>query len=375
MRATELFRGAASGEVEVWTGLGGGDCGYVFTVGATYLVYADRGGPNQVMTTGICSRTQPLSGATEDLQYLRSLAQSTASLGRIFGTAMKINDAAAGPGDRRVPYAGARVIAEGNSRKYEARSAADGTYEIPVPAGTYTLRVELPDGLYALYATRVTLADARGCATNPIGVYSDGRVSGRLVTASREPVPAFGLELIPVSSATAPNFYPSFQIRSDAHGLFEFSRVPPGVYHVGYDTRRDKGTDVVGPRVLLASGDGAPRTIEIVLGGRVKLEDLPLPAGVKLARVSGVVTDQAGGLVAGARVYVQHGGSEFALIGPGATTERDGRFGMTIIADRLYRLVAEGYDADGRYVFRAEGPVFTATADVSSATLVLRPIR
>ena len=50
------------------TGVGGGDCGFSFRAGQTYLVYAT--GRREALHTSICSRTRPLEEATEDLEAL-----------------------------------------------------------------------------------------------------------------------------------------------------------------------------------------------------------------------------------------------------------------------------------------------------------------
>jgi hypothetical protein len=373
IRSTEVFRGGVSGEVDVWTGLGGGDCGYDFKVGETYLVYAYRDATTNRISTGICSNTQKLATAGADLAYLRSLPTNTARFGKIIGTATRFEPV--GDATVRQPFSGARVIVEGGGRQYEVRSGGDGTYEIAVPPGTYDLRVEVPDGLYALSSTRVTVADVRGCASTFVVVRSDGRITGRLVTAGREPVPYFPLELLPLGDFDREYFYPSIQVRTDARGLFEFTRIPPGAYYVGYDLRRDRGADVIGPRVLLAGSDGGTRAAQVAPGGRVNLEDHSLPSGVTLVRVSGTVTEPGGGFAAGVRVYVRMSGGDSASVGPAVVTERDGRFTVTVVAGRTYQLFADGYDADRRYVSRAEGPAFTAGADASDVVLALRPNR
>ena len=55
----ESFRGLRSAEAEVVTGWGGGDCGYEFVKGETYLVYAFRGEKDKLLRTGICTRPRP----------------------------------------------------------------------------------------------------------------------------------------------------------------------------------------------------------------------------------------------------------------------------------------------------------------------------
>lgn len=84
-----LYRGQTKSFV-VETGIGGGDCGYPFETGRSYLVYAWKEDSGQ-LSTGICSATRPLADANptemrllrhepptpEDLVDLRSEKQST----------------------------------------------------------------------------------------------------------------------------------------------------------------------------------------------------------------------------------------------------------------------------------------------------------
>ena len=69
----QRWKGAVADETVIFTGSGGGDCGYNFVQGAEYLVYAyDSGGEFRPagLQTGICLRTRPLSNAAEDLRDL-----------------------------------------------------------------------------------------------------------------------------------------------------------------------------------------------------------------------------------------------------------------------------------------------------------------
>lgn len=54
-----VWKGKLSREVTILTGQGGGDCGYRFEVGESYLVYAS--GSNESLSTNICHRTAPRS--------------------------------------------------------------------------------------------------------------------------------------------------------------------------------------------------------------------------------------------------------------------------------------------------------------------------
>src|ERR1700752_2447830 len=63
----QAYSGVTGTEVEVYTGRGGGDCGYGFQIGQRYLVYAYR--HEDRLTTSICTRTRLFSNATEDLAF------------------------------------------------------------------------------------------------------------------------------------------------------------------------------------------------------------------------------------------------------------------------------------------------------------------
>lgn len=63
----KIWKGKLSREVNIFTGRGGGDCGYQFEVGESYLVYAS--GANESLSTTICQRTARRSG-NGDLKHL-----------------------------------------------------------------------------------------------------------------------------------------------------------------------------------------------------------------------------------------------------------------------------------------------------------------
>jgi hypothetical protein len=72
-RVMRSWKGVTSTVVTLSTAYGGGDCGYAFTPGAEYVVYAS--GETDSLSTSICSRTSLLSRATEDMTYLARLPE------------------------------------------------------------------------------------------------------------------------------------------------------------------------------------------------------------------------------------------------------------------------------------------------------------
>lgn len=64
----EAWKGLSDSQATVTTSDNDGTCGYDFEQGVKYIVYTY--GNEESMQTGICSRTQPIADAYEDLAYL-----------------------------------------------------------------------------------------------------------------------------------------------------------------------------------------------------------------------------------------------------------------------------------------------------------------
>src|SRR5262245_47844921 len=115
----KAYKGVESPEISVQTGNGGGDCGYPFESGKRYLVYA-YSIPNGKLGTGICSRTKPLSKASEDLDYLQGLPES-ASESRVSGTLIRYTDDRDANGFKKAePMSGTKIVITGRERQFEA---------------------------------------------------------------------------------------------------------------------------------------------------------------------------------------------------------------------------------------------------------------
>ncbi|RTE11448.1 LPXTG cell wall anchor domain-containing protein [Paenibacillus whitsoniae] len=70
---SRVWKGEAASEIIIYTGSGGGDCGFDFKEGQEYLVYANPSsmyGDKELLVTIICDRTKQLSQAQEDLAVL-----------------------------------------------------------------------------------------------------------------------------------------------------------------------------------------------------------------------------------------------------------------------------------------------------------------
>jgi hypothetical protein len=69
IKVERVWKGSPPAQVSIFTGRGGGDCGYGFEVGESYLVYAHKRGEDG-LGTNICQRTAKLSEASKDLRAL-----------------------------------------------------------------------------------------------------------------------------------------------------------------------------------------------------------------------------------------------------------------------------------------------------------------
>jgi hypothetical protein len=77
IKVANNFKNGNSEHIVVYTGLGGGDCGFNFEIGKSYLLYANKGTEDGVerLRTNICTRTSEISTGTEELEKLKKLAK------------------------------------------------------------------------------------------------------------------------------------------------------------------------------------------------------------------------------------------------------------------------------------------------------------
>ena len=367
LAVTEVFRGEVTKSVTIYTGRGGGDCGYAFEIGKAYLVYAHKV-PTGELTTGICSRTQPLSAAGGDLDYLRGPAAQPSRLGTIHGVATYPDPRQEYPNPSRVaPYAGATVTIEaadpGRRDRYETTTDADGKYSMKVPVGRYTATLAVRDGLYSTGGfMRPEILDGRGCSEVDFVVKPDGRIGGRVVASDGRPVSGLSIEVLRAAAASDSYFSRLQRVLTDNAGNFEFSRLATGKYVVGLTLSRNGPKGESNAIWLGGLTDSSPRPVSIEPEERAALGDLQLPASVGLASVEGVVTTADGKPAAGAKVYVLSSPNFGIAAGPLAV-DQNGRFSFAVIAGRSYRVSAELAGApDARLLRRAESQPFVAAA-------------
>ncbi len=164
---SQAYRGVNTNETtaEVATGSGGGDCGYAFKEGASYLVYALNGAPplgeaGKFFTT-ICTRTRPLSEAKDDIEYLTKKDDPARASGIVGDISMQSRDAK-NVATVSGPAAGFSVVISGVAVRKTVVTRKDGHFEIwGLDPGSYRVSPVFPDGFQKTVQT-VRLA-AQSC--------------------------------------------------------------------------------------------------------------------------------------------------------------------------------------------------------------------
>jgi hypothetical protein len=207
----EAFVGIKGTEATIQSGTGGGDCGYWFRRGETYLIYAY--GELDNLSTNICTRTRLITVAEEDLIFLRSLPSRGVG-GTLYGLVKQYaGDLEHGPSNLVGPMAGIKVIIESENNRFEVITDNEGKYRLPgLPPGSYDVRIELHQNLaarseydavdrFGSYSghKKIKVYD-RGCTQNNFTVQSDGRVGGSITDAAGKPVKDVKVDLVLVDS-------------------------------------------------------------------------------------------------------------------------------------------------------------------------------
>jgi hypothetical protein len=276
---TESFRGVGLGpEIVVYTGNGGGDCGYPFIVGNAYLVYAQTY-ENQ-LTTSICSQTRPqvmVAGSLKQLRALRDGVQGAS----LFGTI--------GIGPRGVGYedlieskglSGVRVRAIGSTpQDYSATTNEQGAYSFYwLPADTYRLEVDLPAGLSVGQANagkpltiQVSRGDeATGCRADMFA-RPDGQISGVVVDSAGKGLAGFvTIKPADAKEAAAALRRGGLPGYTTEDGKFSLMQIPPGRYQLQFYQK-------VNGQVSFARGATRSEVIDLGLGQHIENFQFKVP--------------------------------------------------------------------------------------------------
>jgi hypothetical protein len=268
----ESFRGvgAPGREVVVYTGGGGGDCGYPFVPGTSYLVYASLNSGR--LYTSICTETRPSVMSEGVLRELRALRDHT-RVDDVFGTID-----AAPKGVRYEDLTGAEPLAgvpvraiASNGASFSTMTNDRGVYGFPaLPAGTFRIEADLPAGFARSATPSLAEVDLGGMACR-LDTFAppDGGMAGTVVDSAGRPVSGFVTiePADPVEAAAARVRGGLPGDRAGPNGKFALPQLPPGRYRLVFHP-------VTGGRVNFRSTFYFPLdpsdALDLALGQKIK---------------------------------------------------------------------------------------------------------
>jgi hypothetical protein len=232
IKILERFVGDYSGWVTLETGMGGGDCGFSFSWGENYLIYAykDRDGSLQ---TSICSRTKKASDANADLEYLRAIRDLPTN-GWVYGAIEQYTDQLFYTHLHTHPLPEITVHLKGGEgfATRNVASGSSGEYTFPnVPPGRYAISADLPKSLTP-YRDIAATVPAKGCVEVNVRTEFNGRLAGRV--ADKAGVPVHGVKVDAFSAAGVSAVAHGFSSGTTTQdGTFEIGPLPPDAYIIG----------------------------------------------------------------------------------------------------------------------------------------------
>jgi protocatechuate 3,4-dioxygenase beta subunit len=372
------FKGVQGTSVDVFTGQGGGDCGFDFKTRGQYLVYARRTRDGS-LGASICSRTRPVTKADEDLRFLENIPPFGTGA-QVYGTVIHWEyDLAEGHSNAKGPVQGIPVMLRGPGGAFAVTTDRKGRYEIRgIPPGSYELQAQPPEPFkQSERPWTIELHDARACFAADLSVRYDGRIRGSIVDGDGRPAADVTVEVRHANLAGSSGLIPTLDVRTDAFGTFEFADVSPGRYVVGVGLLwRSTNSSGCYPRTFYPGTPNArdAAVVEIGPGTHHELQPLELPA-LETHQLTGSVVDQDGRSVEGASVRLTAG--EFPRSQLANTVETDSQGGFRFaVCDGLTYVVNAYFEVDDnpRLRFKATTDVFRGAAQTRPLRMVLTPI-
>lgn len=376
----EAFGGVEGSEVKIGTGGGGGDCGYEFAKGARYLIYAygDRRKGN--LSTSICTPTKPVGEAAEDeLKFLRGLASRDpgVTLSGAVVTSYPTKENEEPPIDKRA--VGLSIIIEGEGERRELQTDARGRYQLTgLKAGTYMVKVVLPEELHTHRAEeKVTIAE-RGCSGANFFISDNGRISGRATDAAEQPIPGISINALPVKEVEKD--YPNIRsAQTDGEGNFKFEALPAGNYLIGVRLSNYSGyndpTNAL-PRMYYPGVETAAQAepVAISAGEHVKDFVLRLPTRRAESVIKGIVVWADGKPMAKANVWYREVSYQESGVNTGMRADEGGRFTIKGYEGQTFLINAGG---SRQFVgdFRRDGPMERVEPVRITLTKATHPVR
>ncbi len=293
-------------EVDIYTGLGGGDCGIPFKAGDVYLVDANTAEDGKAHA-GICSFTRRVDAAGVLLRVLRQQREGepVPSLVGVAAQQDRNFDGLLGAFPPK-PLANLLVRVKTGERFYEALSDASGRFQFyNLPSGKYEFAPVLPSGTtlsWFIGSDKPAIPfelHAGACSVRDMEVFPSGSIQGRILDASGKPLKSAFAYIVPADKNVLPKqrqLYWEYQGEED---FFKFVHIPPGEYVIVVNPDDDLDPKFPYRRTFFPGvhDRAAATTITVRAGEQVKDADITLDQQFAPRQVTVRVTWADGRLV------------------------------------------------------------------------------
>jgi len=377
----KVFKGIEYRIVEIHSGTNGADCGYWFTRGERYLIYAYGDQPGR-LGTNVCARTRPVEQATEDLQYLKNPPGKGIG-GRIYGTVGTPTEKRDENFEQRLSgISGVKITLhspDGSESVIKTNPAGSFEFKSLKP-GLYVVEAAAPGG-YVVDYPEMNQLDIRdgGCGKSDFKLLPVGGISGRILDSEGNPIAKGTISLL---SADAQGIdLAKFQVSeswADEHGVFELANLPPGRYLLGFNLTDSADKLALYPPTFYpnALDQAKAKVIEVELGKELSGYDIIARKEVPARVIQGMVFWDEKTPAKNAEVFWMKPSSPYVTASQNVKTDKNGRFTITGGEGFKYWLyaVADKYPGQPYYERRqtySEPVSVELKADVSGIRLIL----
>ncbi len=387
----EGFRGAETGDVvEIVTGMGGGDCGYDFELGKSYVVYAHRGDAG-VLYAGICGRTRTLSEAEEDLRYGRRIAAGEQP-SLVYGIALHRTRRSADEYGEQTPIAGSTIRVQGPDRRsIESTTDGEGRFQVELPGGgdetsaaDWSAVAPEPAAPIPPAAEQAFSVADGSCAAVEIGVDDLARITGTLIDATGQPPDWHWLELVEAAAYRSPEGgrtghragepaavgEPSAydEARVDDHGSFTFVQIYPGEYLLVVNRSQFPSPY---PRIFYPGTTDLAQALPVAVaaGEVVDVGTFNLPSPRRQVEIRGTIRHANGEAAAGVELQADHdvSGDSYST-----SSDEQGRFTFTVYEGFEFRVWARESSRSLNPIETVEAVEVVPTRDGGDVELILK---
>lgn len=364
LNVIEGFTSLSLGAFELFTGIGGGDCGFSFEEGSEYLVFASKDPVSGRWSAYACGGTLSIGYASHELAALRSWKNGRALAPHIYGRVVDVTERHSEATEAQSrPMAGAKVtLRHIDGREMEISTDRDGNFLFSgLDRDQYTIALSLPGWDTRFVSGPHPNIDLSKQVCGDLDVYlaqQQGTVIGRLLPQPGERLPnRQRVDAIPVGTESGLVPKPGY---ADAEGHFRITNLEPGEYVLAVNAveapvaGNDRGisgeaTSRYIPSYFPGVSDstGADR-FRVERGKGTLLPDWRLPRSAKTRMIQGRILWPDGSPAANIRVRIvmPSGG---ALVARLKTVGNGGSFSFAGLVGLSYKIQAAAWRGVDEY--------------------------